>query len=112
MAKFQQVKVGVIKYVYSDILPHLDGWRKIVLGAYVNLLFNNIDNIFKNYKDNQAISILNIIQDDEIDLDKLHEALNPLFENNQKYTIEIPSIGDLTINKSDIEKIYKFIKEA
>lgn len=48
--------------------------------------------------------------DGNVDIDKLYQAVAPQFANGEKQVINIPLIGDMTVDKSDLEKLYRYIK--
>lgn len=112
MATIQQVKNGLVKYIDNDMLPHLSGFKKIGLGIYTALAAENVANIVMKYKDHPAISVLGIIDGSNVDVDKLYNAVYPMFNNGQKQIIDIPVIGEYVVDSTDIEKLYKYIKES
>lgn len=53
-----------------------------------------------------------ISESGQIDIDRLYQAILPQVQGGEKITIQFPVIGgEYTMDKSDIEKIYKNIKE-
>ena len=46
------------------------------------------------------------------DIDRLYQAVAPMFATGERQTISIPLIGDMTVDKTDLEKIYRYIKGA
>lgn len=111
MVTMQQVKNGIVKYIDSDLLPQLDGFKRIGLGVYSALAANNAVSIAMKYKDHPAVSVLGILDESgNVDIDKLYQNIIPMFANGEKQRIDIPMIGELRIDKMDIEKIYHYIK--
>lgn len=111
MVTMQQVKNGLVKYIDTDVLPHLTGIKKLGLGVYTALAADNLAGVLEQHKDHPAVSVLKIIdKDGNVDIDKLYQALAPQFSNGEKQTISIPLIGDLTVDRSDLEKLYRYIK--
>lgn len=111
MATLEQVKKGVLYYIESDILPHLTGAKKFGFAAYVSLASENVVSIAEKYKSHPAVSVLNIVSDNgDVDIDKLYSAVTDIIKNGEKMKIDIPFIGELTIDRSDIEKLYRYIK--
>ena len=45
-----------------------------------------------------------------IDLDKLYEAAIHAFADGDKITLSIPMIGDYTIDHTDVDKLYRYMK--
>lgn len=111
MVTMQQVKNGVVRYIDSDLLPQLDGFRKIGLGVYSALAANNIVAVAMKYKDHPAVAVLGIVDENgNVDIDKLYQSVIPMFANGEKQRIDIPMIGELRLDKMDIEKLYHYIK--
>lgn len=113
MVTIEQVKAGILDYVETDILPHLSGWKKIALGAYVVLAADGLPALLAQYQNNPAVKMMGVISESgQIDIDRLYQAILPQVQGGEKITIQFPVIGgEYTMDKSDIEKIYKNIKE-
>ena len=111
MVTLVQVKNGLVKYVDSDILPHLTGFQKIALGAYVALASENVVSVMSKNKDNPAVAVLDVVdENDNVDIDKLYQAFSSMMPDGQKYSIDIPMIGELRVDRSDLEKLYQYIR--
>lgn len=112
MVTLEQIANGVTKYIDTEILPHLTGIKRIGLGVYSGLAANNVAAMVAKYKDHPMVAVLDVIHDDGVDLDKLYNAVYPMFKDGQRESIQIPMIGEWQIDKTDIEHLYKYIKEA
>lgn len=111
MVTMQQVKNGLVKYIDTDVLPHLTGIKKLGLGVYTALAANNVVDLIEKYRDHPAVAVLDVIDTDgNVDIDKLYQAVAPQFANGEKQTISIPLIGDMTVDRTDLEKLYRYIK--
>ena len=111
MVTVAQVKNGLVRYIDTDVLPHLTGMKRIGLGVYTALAAENLSGLVEQYRDKPAVSVLKVIDDQgNVDIDRLYQAFVPMFADGQKQTIEIPMIGELIIDRSDVEKIYRYIK--
>ena len=112
MITLQQAQMGLVKYIDTDIMPHLSGLKKVGLGIYTGLAGNNIAAIVERYAHHPAVEVLGVIdKDGNIDLDALYQAAAPMFAEGQKVPIDIPLIGELTVDKTDLEKLYRYMKE-
>lgn len=113
MVTMQAAKNGLVKYIDNDILPHLTGLKKVGLGVYTALAANNIIGLMEKYKDHPAVAVLDVIDENgNIDIDKLYNVSAPMFANGEKQMINIPMIGDMTVDRTDLEKLYRYIKEG
>ena len=65
----------------------------------------------EKYREHPAVAVLDMIDaEGNVDIDKLYQAVAPQFANGKKQTISIPLIGDMTIDRTDLEKLYRYIK--
>lgn len=111
MVTVRQVQSGITRYVDNDLLPHLDGMKKIALGVYMGLASENIGAAIMQYKDHPAVAMLGVISEDgKIDIDKLYNTVRPMFD--QKQSMDFPLIGRVNFDAQDVEKLYRYINEA
>ena len=111
MVSMQQFQRGIIQYIDSDIMPHLQGAQKLGVGVYVALAGNNLSKLIKAYMDKPYIQVLGVIdKDGNIDVDKLYSAAAPMFQNGEKYPVQFPIIGEIRFDKSDLEKLYQYVR--
>ncbi len=110
MATMNQVKSGLVKYIDSEILPHLTGAKKIGLGIYTALAAENLEKSVLQYRTHPAVAMLEVIDDNgNVDVGKVYKAALPYFDNGARHTITIPFVGELTVNGTDLEKLYRYI---
>lgn len=113
MATLDNVVNGVIKYMDTEIIPHLSGVKKIGLTAYVGLAVQNTNAMFEQYSKHPAIDVLKVIdEENNIDIDKIYRSIAPMFADGHKELIKIPLITEFKIDKNDIEMMYKYITEG
>lgn len=108
MISIQQAEQGITRFIDSEIMPKLSGWRKVGMGAYIALITRNCSNLISAYKGHPAIAALNIIEGDYIDIDAVYNALLPQMQ--EQITLEIPVIGSLTLGRADLDKLYSYIR--
>ena len=91
MVTVAQVKNGFVRYIDTDVLPHLTGMKRIGLGVYRALAAENLSGLVEQYRDRPAVSVLKVIDDQgNVDTDRLYQAVVPMFADGQKQSIEIP----------------------
>lgn len=111
MVTFNQIQNGLIAYVEREMIPKLDGIKQFGLGVYAALASKNIASTINKYKTNPAIAMLDAIdENDEVDIDRIYDAACQMFNNRDHYSIVIPLIGEWKIDRTDVEKLYKYIK--
>ena len=113
MVTMNQIKTGVVRYIDNDMLPHLTGAKKVALVVYTALAADNAANVVMQFAKHPAISVLAVVDENgAVDLDRLYRAVAPMFTNGQKVMLHIPVIGDYTVDNTDVEKLYRYVKEA
>lgn len=111
MVTMEQVKNGLIKYIDADIMPHLTGLRKIGMGVYVALAADKAVEMVMQYREHPAVAVLGVIDSEgNVDIDRLYQAVAPMVQGGEKIPVDIPLIGEIRMDKTDIEKLYKYIK--
>lgn len=112
MVTMQQAQNGLIKYIDTEIIPHVDGLKKIGLSAYVTLAAGNVQAMLNRYIHHPAVEVLGVIDSEgNVDIDALYKAISPMLAEGKKVTIYIPLVGDFSVDKSDLEKLYRYMKE-
>lgn len=112
MITLEQAQRGLTKYIDNDILPHINGLKKIGVGMYAALAIENLKNAYQQNKDNPVISMIAVFdENDMIDIDKVYDVVYPMFANGEKYTLGVPLVGEITFTRNDLEKIYSYMKE-
>ncbi len=107
-----KVQLGLTKFIDSEMINHLEGWKKIGFGAGAALIIKNLPNTLQVYANHPFIAMLGVIDENgKIDIDALHDAVVDYFSENGDY-VNIPLLGRVKITKEDIENLYKYIKEA
>lgn len=110
MATMEQVRNGIVRYIDSEILPHLTGFKKYGLGIYTALAADNLEATINKYKNTPAVAMLGIIDsNDNIDIDKVYRIAINQVPAGERFVVPIPLIGDLTLTKNDIDKLYELI---
>lgn len=102
---------GIKKYIYTDMLPHLPTIKQILLGGYIELAQGNAMNAALKLRDHPAISILGVFDESgNVDETRLYTVLFDIF--SEKRTIDIPMIGTYTFSRSDVDKLFDFMRSA
>lgn len=111
MVTMEKVKNGLIQYIQAELMPKLDGIKKIGLGLYAGMAADNAVKLATQYKDHPAVAVLEVVdKEGNVDIDKLYNSVIPMFQDGKKETIRLPLIGEFRIDRSDIDKLYNFIR--
>lgn len=111
MASIQQIQQGAARFVDNDLVPAFSGAEKILVGGAAALLIANMAGIVNQYASHPMVAALGVYKDGEIDIDALYKAFSPRF-GAEKIPLKLPVVGTLKIGKEEIDKIYRYIKEA
>lgn len=111
MVSMEQFKHGAINYIEAELLPLMTGWKRIAAATYVALAADNVEQRLMGLKDHPMISFIEIFDEHGmIDVDKLHKALYTQMQAGGNITIQIPMLGELNFDKSDVDKLMQHVK--
>ena len=111
MVSLAQVRKGLTKYIDEEFLLKLNGWQKWVFGALAGVALLRIDEIFNVLKGNEIVKMLGVIDEfDNIDLDTLYAEFSKQARKSA-ITFTVPVVGPVTLNGTDVDKLYRYIKE-
>ena len=101
---------GLTRYVDNEILPHVDGWRKVALGAYVGLAGNRAVELLSKAADSPALAMTGAFTREGIDIDMVYNEI--VKRVSEPVKVDIPTIGVFTLTASDIGTIYDYMRGA
>lgn len=110
MIPYEQAVAGFARYVDKEVLPHMTGVKKIGLGAYTALAAKNAAKMLKDSASNSAVAITGLATENGVDIELLYNVLCERMTENVQ--IDIPFIGVLTVNRSDVDKLYNYMRGA
>lgn len=112
MVSANQMISGLRQYINKEILPQLDGTKRIGAAVYLSLMERNAGQALEKALMHPAVQVLGIVDEQhQVDVDALHDAL---IDNmiGDKFRIEVPMIGTFTLSQTDIDRIYDCIVRA
>ena len=111
MINYETFINGVVKFIDNEITPQMTGFKKLAFGVGSGIMLKKGDNMFNMIKDNKFIHALGILDNqNNIDIDMLKQEIESKM-GDEKYSIEVPMIGTITLNRGDLEKLYRYMKE-
>jgi hypothetical protein len=112
MVRIQAIQNGTLKFIDNELLPKMQGWKKWTFGAAASLWLSNLPNVFQKVKELSFVGSLGIIDESGmINIEKLYAEFYKQAERTP-VTFDIPVIGQITLDKTDVEKLYAYIKEG
>lgn len=111
MYNYSQVINGLARYIDEEIVSKIDGWQKWIVGAGLGMSLDKGVNIFNELKTNPMVKALGVIDNnDMVDVETLYKNVKKQAHNNP-ITFNVPMVGAMTLNESDVDKLYNYIKE-
>ena len=112
MITVDQAMRGVVRFIDTEILPHLPTGKGIGAGIAVALIMDGGKERILALRENPLIKTMGVMDESgNIDLDRLYNAARPRFDG-QKLPVTLPLIGELRFDVNDLDKLYKYIQEA
>jgi len=109
----EQIINGITQYADGEVIAKLPTMGKWMLGAGIGVASNKINDIVHNLNDNTIIKMMGIIDESGMyDLDLVAESLKQSAQKYGKMTIEVPLIGKLSFNDSDIDTLRAYIERG
>lgn len=107
-----KIQAGLGRYIDTEIVGKTDGISKWILGVGGGILSLKAGNLIENLGKNEAVKSLGIFdEENKIDLEMIYS----LFKNEAKKSlakINLPGLGSITLTETDVDDIYKYIREA
>ena len=112
MVHYLKVIQGAVNYADAELIAPFNGSAKAWgIGIALGLAAKRADNVFAIIKNNPMLTALGLIDGDMIDIDAVYaEALRMARKGSA--TVNIPIIGAVTFKESDVESLYRHIKEV
>jgi hypothetical protein len=107
-----RVKRGVARYLDEEFTKKMTGWQKWVFGAASSMYIENAGEVILKVKEHPAVKTLGIMDESgNVAVDKIYQQLKAQAQKGP-INFEIPMIGSLTLNESDVDKLYTCIVQA
>ena len=112
MTDINVIKQGLAKYLDTELMPLIpasDKGKKFVTGVILSLAINKFDSLAASLGQKYMLTDLGIVTANGIDLETLKDVVlsNVPAEG---LTLNIAMLGEMTIRKEDITKLYGIIK--
>lgn len=108
--EYSKVISGIVKYIDTEIVEKIMGWRKWIVGGGIGIALSNMTDVFNQVKNNEFVKMLNIVdKDDKINVEKIYKEMKKQAKKSA-ITFDAPIIGAITLNEQDVDKIYEMIK--
>jgi hypothetical protein len=113
MVSIESVERGVARYIDKEILPAIktDGIKGFAIGTAASLLVKRGGNLLRGYAQNPTLQQMGLVTaDGAVDLDSLRDAAKDNIPVGG-LLVELPMGITLRVNTSDVDSLYRFIRE-
>ena len=106
MVSKEKVCAGISNYLDREIMPHLPPVKAIAAGTAAALYLRQLPALMDKIPRSMGIS------DDSgnVDLEAIRDVLSAKITDT--VPVDIPMIGRMTFDKSEVDKLYRYIMEA
>ena len=108
MYNYERVLHGIVRFIDEEILTKMDGLSRWVLGTGAGIAASKGEKIFHSLKDHTLLKALDIVDGDEINVDLIYEELVKQAMVDC-ISIDIPMVGTIKLNKTDVDRLYHMI---
>lgn len=110
MYHYNQVIKGLVEFVDEELVPKMTGLQKWLFGTGAGIVASKGEHVFHALKDIELLHTLELIHDEKINVSCIYKELLRQAEKGDIH-IEIPMIGSIRLDHTDVEKIYRYIIE-
>lgn len=112
MVTIDQAMRGAMRFAGSEIIPHLPTGKGIGAGIALALIMDGGKERLLKLKEHPAVQLMGVMDESgNIDVDRLYNAARPKM-GGQKLPVNVPILGELRFDVGDLDKLYRYIKEA
>lgn len=108
MISYTELQTRLARFVDAEMLPHMTGGKRILLGGYTALATKNAAGMLQSAKDKPLVAMTGAVSEEGVDVDALFSAVSPYI--NEPVTLSLPVVGDFRLDRSDFEKLYRYLK--
>lgn len=110
MVTSKQVVAGVLEYANRHIMPMLDSSKQFLAGMALGIAGGKAEALMASLSQQPMIAALGIVQPNgDVDLETLYAAAGAQLDKQKTLPIDIPIIGRLTFDRSDLDELYRAI---
>lgn len=111
MVTIERAINGATAYLDRELVPHLPGWKAVAVSGVAALYAAQAPKIIDKIKSIPAVQMLGVLSEDgQVDIDALYNAFAPKVTGPLEFAI--PFVGALSLDRAEVDKLYRYIKEA
>ena len=112
MVTIDQAMRGAMRFADSEIIPNLPTGKGIGAAIALALIMDGGKERLMKLREHPAVQLMGVTDESgNIDIDRLYNAARPKMDG-QKLPVDVPIIGELRFDVGDLDKLYRYIREA
>lgn len=110
MMEMARIRDGILNYATERVLPKMSPARQFVAGAALGLMATRAEAMVQELAKNDLVKASGLITENGmVDLDAVYDALLVQMRKQRELPIDIPMMGRMTFNESDLTELYRYI---
>ena len=110
MMEMARIRDGVLDYATERVLPKLSPGRQFVAGAALGLVAARADALMQELAKNELIKASGLMTENGmVDIDAVYEAAMVQMRRQRTLPVDIPMLGRMTFDESDLTELYRYI---
>lgn len=105
----EQVMNGLMAYIDNEVINKLPTSGKIIVGASVALAIKNSQSELNNALGTYGKQLGVVNGNEQIDIDKLADAVRDSMNRYGEFQIDLPFVGSLTFKGEDVDALRRYI---
>lgn len=111
MVSSEQIIKGLARYADAEVLPHLSTSGKWIAGTAVAMALKNASGAINALQTNEALKMIGALNSDGLfNVDDIAASLRETADRYGKLVIDIPIVGTMTFNGSDVDTLAGYIR--
>lgn len=113
MTSIEQLRNGIGRYIDNEFVPNLPVTKnqRFGISVLIGVMLVKFDTFMHNMANKDMIKMFGIFDDDgNFDVDAVYTVLSQRL-GDDGFKFDIPIIGPITLEKADIDSLYKYITE-
>lgn len=113
MVEIARIEKGIARYLDEELVKKMPSntWRQFGVGVVSGLIAKRGGTMIEQYKTHPIAKAFSLVDESGcVDIEVLREIASERIPNGG-LPVEVPLIGKITVYRSDLESLYKYIVE-
>lgn len=110
--EFEKVIEGVSKYINANIIPGMNDVQEVAARIMIARVFNNQESLKEYLVSNGFVRTFGVLdREGMVDVESILRDVKTEISRKEKICISVPFFGRMTFKSSDVDELYKMIRE-